>query len=234
MNRLSNIQNWKNQLGLLPINLFSSNTENKFILLNGGYGDFCVDINSDKSPIDYFSYAWSSNTKNFVTIKSEDVYLYNWLKEKEEKYSVKTIQENLSKFYDYLLKDSYKSEFDITPFILDIYRQLRVETGEDKEGINAINQLLLLLATIEKDTVSKDTNLIDWGVQNNITPLPNLADYIQTVKNGSKFVKGEKLIPNADLILRHSAGQLFQEAQKKLSFSIDNLVYLVDIFPIII
>jgi len=218
MNELNNIQNWKKQLGLLPINLFSSNTENKFILLNGGYGDFCVDFNSDKSPIDYYSYAWSSNTKNFITLKNENVFLYNWLKEKEEKYSVKTIQENLPKFYDYLLKDSYRSEFDITPFILDIYRRLRVETGEDQEGINAINQLLLLLIATENEDNINNINLSDWGLQENIKPIPNLDEYIQTLKNGSKSINGNKLYPNADLILRHTAGQLFQEAQKEAIF----------------
>jgi len=218
MNRLNDIQNWKNQLGLLPINLFSLNTENKYILLNGGYGDFCVDFNSDKNPIDYYSFAWSSNTKNFITLKNEDVFLYNWLKEKEEKYSVKVVQENLTKFYDYLLKDSYRSEFDITPFIIDIYRRLRVETGEDKEGINAINQLLLLLVAIENGDDFNNINLTDWGLQDNITPLPNLAEYIQTLKNGSKSINGNKLYPNADLILRHTAGQLFQEAQKEAIF----------------
>ncbi len=218
MNELNDIQNWKKQLGLLPVNLFSSNTENKFILLNGGYGDFCVDFNSDKNPIDYYSYAWSSNTKNFITLKNENVFLYNWLKEKEEKYSVKTIQENLPKFYDYLLKDSYRSEFDITPFILDIYRRLRVETGEDQEGINAINQLLLLLIATENEDNLNNINLMDWGLQENIQPIPNLDEYIQTLKNGSKSINGNKLYPNADLILRHSAGQLFQEAQKEAIF----------------
>ncbi len=218
MNEINNIQNWKNQLGLLPINLFSSNTENKFILLNGGYGDFCVDFNSDKNPVDYYSYAWSSNTKNFITLKNENVFLYNWLKEKEEKYSVRTIQENLPKFYDYLLKDSYRSEFDITPFVLDIYRRLRVETGEDQEGINAINQLLLLLIATENEDNINNINLSDWGLQENIKPIPNLDEYIQTLKNGSKSIKGARLYPNADLILRHTAGRLFQEAQKEAIF----------------
>ena len=218
MDELNNIQDWKKQLGLLPINLFSSNTENKFILLNGGYGDFCVDFNSDKNPIDYYSYAWSSNTKNFITLKDENVFLYNWVKEKEEKYAKKTIQENIHKFYDYLLKDSYKSEFDITPFILDIYRRLRVETGEDREGVNAINQLLLLLIAIENEDNLNNVNLIDWGLQENIQPIPNLDEYIRRLKNGSKSINGNQLFPNADLILRHSAGQLFQEAQKEAIF----------------
>ena len=218
MDGLNNEQNWKKQLGLLPINLFSKNTENKFILLNGGYGDFCIDFSSDKNPIDYYSYAWSSNTKNFITLKDDNVFLYNWLKEKEEKYSVKLIQDNLKKFYDYLLKDSYKNEFDITPFIINIYRQLRVETGEDKEGINAINQLLLLLVAVESGNNYNEIIYGNWGLEEDIEPIQNLDEYIHVLRKGSKSIKGDNLYPNTDLILRHTSGQLFQEAQKEAIF----------------
>ena len=76
MNQLNNINSWKKQLGLLPINLFSSEQQNKFILLNGGYGDFCVDTNSDKTADEYYSFAWSSNTKNFVTLKNDKIFLF--------------------------------------------------------------------------------------------------------------------------------------------------------------
>jgi len=217
MNDLNKIENWKNNLGLLPIHLFSAETEGKFILLNGGVGDFCIDTNPDKNPDEYFSYAWSSNTKNFVTVKNDRVFLYNWLKDKEENYSIKDIKSNLSKFYDYLIKDSYRSEYDITPFILNIYRELRRETGEKDEGINAINQLLLSLIAIESENDIEKINLNNWGLSQNINPLPNLSDYIQTLKNGLR-IKGKLLTPNIDLIFRHSAGELFQEAQKEAVF----------------
>jgi len=217
MSDLNKIENWKNNLGLLPIHLFSVQTENKFILLNGGIGDFCIDINPNKSPDEYFSYAWSSNTKNFVTLKNNKVFLYNWLKDKEENYSVSDIESNLSKFYDYLIKDSYRSEYDITPFILNVYRELRRETGETDEGINAINQLLLSLIAIKSGNDIEKINLDNWGLSQNINPLPNISDYIQTLKNGLR-IKGKLLIPNIDLIFRHSAGELFQEAQKEAIF----------------
>lgn len=217
MSDLNKIENWKNNLGLLPIHLFSVETEDKFILLNGGVGDFCIDINPDKSPNEYFSYAWSSNTKFFVTLKNNRVFLYNWLKDKEENYSVNDIENNLPKFYDYLVKDSYRSEYDITPFVLNIYRELRRETGEKDEGINAINQLLLSLIAIESGNDVENLNFSDWGLQQKIIPLPNINDYIQTLKNGLR-IKGKLLTPNIDLIFRHSAGELFQEAQKEAIF----------------
>lgn len=217
MSDLNKIENWKNNLGLLPIHLFSTETKDKFILLNGGVGDFCIDINPDKNPIEYFSYAWSSNTKNFVTLKNNRVFLYNWLKDKEEDYSINDIKSNLPKFYDYLVKDSYRSEYDITPFILNIYRELRRETGEKDEGISAINQLLLSLIAIESGNDIKNLDMSNWGLQQSINPLPNINDYIQTLKSGLR-IKGRELTPNIDLIFRHSAGELFQEAQKEAIF----------------
>ncbi|MBU0560561.1 MAG: N-6 DNA methylase [Bacteroidetes bacterium] len=216
MSKLNNIDFWKNHLGLLPINLFSAGQQNKYILLNGGYGDFCVDINSDKTPDEYYSFAWSSNTKNFVTLKDDKISLFNWLKEKEENYKLSLVQENLPKFYNYLQKDSYKSEYDIVPFIVDIYRSLRNLTNEDKEGIQAINQLLLLLVAYEEN---KDLDKIDfnnWGILNT-EMTTGLESYLDSLRNGL-FFNNKKLKPNLDLVLRHSSGHLFQEAQKEAFF----------------
>ncbi len=213
MNGLDNIDSWKKQLGLLPISLFSSKSQNKFILLNGGYGDFCIDFDSNKKPDDYYSYAWSSNAKNFLTLNNENIYLYNWLKEKEETYKLRLVQNNLPKFYEYLLKDSYKSEYDIVPYIIDIYRSLRNLTGEAKEGIQAINQLLLLLVAYQENKDFKDIDLSKWKITN-VEKVEGLEIYIDRLKN----VNYKNLKLNIDLLLRHTAGQLFQEAQKEAIF----------------
>lgn len=217
MNKLTDIENWKNILGLLPIHLFSSQTDNKYILLNGGAGDFCLDTNPDKNPNEYFSFAWSSNTKNFIALREDRVFLYNWLRGKEENYSIKDIEDNLPKFYEYLIKHSFKSEYDITPFILNVYRELRRETGEKAEGINAIYQLILSLLAIENACEITNINLRNYGLSDSIDPLPNLNSYIEILSRGLKL-NDKHLTPNTDLIFRHSAGELFQEAQKEAIF----------------
>jgi len=213
MTGLNDINSWKRQLGLLPINLFSSESKNKFILLNGGYGDFCIDFNSDKNQTDYFSYAWSSNTKNYLTLNDDNVSLYNWLKDKKESYKLNLIQNNLPKFYDYLLKDSYKTEYDIVPYIIDIYRSLRNLTGEAKEGIQAINQLLLLLIAYQENKNFEEIDYTKWNISN-FERVPGLENYLERLKN----VNYKNLELNVDLLLRHTAGQLFQEAQKEAIF----------------
>lgn len=216
MNQLLEINSWKRQLGLLPVNLFSSTRKEKYILLNGGYGDFCIDLSLDNDIIDYYSFAWSSNTKNFVTLKNGKVKLYNWIKEKKEEYKAELIQNNLPKFYDYLLKDSYKSEYDIVPYIIDIYRKLRNLTNENKEGIRAINQLFLIFAAYHDKKDINEIDCVKWSISN-IEKVSGIERYLEELICGIT-PNNVTLLPNLDLILRHTAGQLFQEAQKEAIF----------------
>ncbi|MDL1971474.1 MAG: N-6 DNA methylase [Candidatus Desulfofervidaceae bacterium] len=215
MENLTDIQYWRNQLGLLPINLFSNNV-NEFILLNGGYGDFCIDFNLGKHPDIYFSNAWSSNTKNFIALSKNKVFLYNWLKGKEESYDKKLISENLEKFYQYLLRNSYKSEYDIVPFVIDIYKRLRNLTKEKEQGVIALNYLFLLMAAYEEKKSFNNIDFQKWQISNNIQIPPNLDRYLDEFSRGIQYKK--RLKPNIELIIRHSAGELFQEAQKEAIF----------------
>lgn len=213
MTQLNNIESWKNQLGLLPINLFS-NHENEHILLNGNIGNFCIDFKSDKSIEEYHSYAWSSNTNNYVSIKNNRLYLYNWLREKNEDYDLNLISNNINKFYTYLLQKSYKSEYDIVPFIINIFKSLRNLTDETTEGIQALNHLLLLFASYDEDFEFKKVDFDKWHIPD-FTIDSGIENYIEEFKRG---IEAKKLKPNIELILRHSAGQLFQEAQKEAIF----------------
>ena len=158
MININEISTWQQSFGLLPIHLLPiSENENSYIMLNGGYGDFCLatdTYHSDKH--NYYSSAWSSNTKNFVVINNSTVVIYNWKKEKPEKIDKKQVKENFNKFYKYLVKDSYKSHEDIVPFIIDIFRQLRNLTQEKTIATEALNLLFVLLITLEEDINSID------------------------------------------------------------------------------
>ena len=100
---LTTIQDWKVILGLLPIKLSSVRAEErKYILLNGGNADFCLQLNEvSEDPEFYYSCAWSSNTKNFVTYNDDNVSIYNWRKSKKEILARALVTENFDKFYDY-------------------------------------------------------------------------------------------------------------------------------------
>ncbi|MFV8359070.1 HsdM family class I SAM-dependent methyltransferase [Flavobacterium sp. LS1P3] len=209
---LSDISIWKKSFGLLPIHLKPTNNESNFVMLNGGYGDFCLQTKKDESDVkDYFSKSWSSNTKNFVVLDKDNVRIYNWLKNKpEEVISQKQVSDNFDKFYNYLLSKSIKSEKDVVPVIIDIFRQFRNITLEKTNPVEALNLLFVLLTSLEDDYNNID--ITKWNI--NSVHIPNGFDnFTEKLQIGIDNIK-----PELDLIIRHSAGVLFQEAQKEVLF----------------
>lgn len=211
MKDLSDILIWKQSFGLLPIHLKPTNNDLNFVMLNGGYGDFCLQTLNDKSNInDYYSRSWSSNTKNFVVLDDDKVKIYNWSKNKPEEVSIKQVVDNFDKFYNYLLSKSYKSERDVVPFIIDIFRQFRNITLEKTNPLDALNLLFVLLTSLEDDYKTFDKK--KWNV--NDICIPSGFDYFtEKIQTGIGNIK-----PELELIIRHSAGVLFQEAQKEVLF----------------
>ncbi|MDO9577178.1 MAG: N-6 DNA methylase [Candidatus Cloacimonadales bacterium] len=216
MNSILNIDYWRKSLGLLPMKLFSDSV-NEHILLNGNVGNFCIDFVADKSYEDYYSYAWSSNTNNFITIKEDKLNLYNWLLNRNEVYPIEKISNKIDKFYSYLLQNSYSSELDIVPFIINIFKSLRNFTDEKDEGVQALNHLLLLLAAYDDGVDFCNIDREKWYISDFSTEA-GTEDFLEEFKRG---IGASNLKPNIELILRHSSGQLFQEAQKEAIFPVN-------------
>ena len=219
---LSNINEWKKNLGLLPINLKPTTNDSNFVMLNGGYGDFCLQTVKNNNEIDeYFSKSWSSNTKNFVVLDNENVKIYNWLKSKPEEISKKQVSENFDKFYNYLLSKSIKTERDVVPTIINIFRQFRNLTLEKTNPVEALNLLFIFLTSLEDNLNSID--LQKWNI-NKVNIPSEFFDFVEKNDLSKGIVK-----PELDLIIRHSAGVLFQEAQKEVLF-FDQQLNLFDSF----
>ncbi|MBG8552569.1 N-6 DNA methylase [Hymenobacter guriensis] len=220
MQDLRNITDWKNSIGLLPIKLFSESTsDSNFILLNGGKGDFCLQTAGDTHDDNYYySSSWSSNTKNYVSVCDDHVKLYNWRNKKVEKINKKIILDNYSKFYDYIVKTSLNSQYDIIPFVISIFRKLRNLENDKSGGIRSLNLLFLLLASYNDDVAFNEIDKSTWGIQDIDFINPEFERYVQEF---SKGLLGQR--PDIDLIIRHSSGLLFQEAQKEALFFDKNL-----------
>ena len=122
MRNLTDIDTWKRSFGLLPIHLNPNIEDLKFLMLNGGNGDFCLQTSNEDDIADsYFSKSWSTNTKNFVVFKNDEIEVYNWLKESVEVIPKKQVENNAERFYNYLLSKSYRTESDVVPFVLDVF-----------------------------------------------------------------------------------------------------------------
>ncbi len=210
MRNFSDISFWKQNYGLLPLHL-KNVAEKRFLMLNGGYGDFCLQT-FDNGDIDLFNeYSWSSNTKNYLIVEEDNIRIVNWLDSKSELISKSAIENNLDKFYKYLLSKSYKTQNDVVPFVIDIFKQLRNETTEKQNPKNAISILFQLLISIENDDLN---NISDKFINFEKAQLPtNFEYYRDRLLSGVKSIK-----PNLDLMLRHTSGSLFQEAHKEVLY----------------
>lgn len=214
MKNLADILTWKQNFGLLPIHL-SPNVDANFVMLNGGYGDFCLQISeSICEEFDYYSKSWSSNTKNFVVVEQNNnkIKLFNWTRQKiePEEISIVKVTENFGKFYDYLLKRNHKSDRDVVPHIINLFSQFRNITLEATNPVEALNLLFVLLTSLEDDYDSLDQ--FKWGINNFVVP-EGFDHFIEIFNAGIGSIK-----PELDLIIRHAAGVLFQEAQKEVLF----------------
>ncbi|WP_232046271.1 N-6 DNA methylase [Sphingobacterium daejeonense] len=197
----------------MPIQLEPTKNKENFLMLNGGYGDFCLQTVNDDSDLEhYYSRSWSSNTKNFVVLENDKVKIFNWERSKitPEIVSQQHVAENFNVFYDYLLSKSFKSERDVVPFIIDIFRQFRNITLEKTNPVEALNLLFVLLTSLEDDYAN--FNEAKWNVKPAHIPA-GFDFFTEKLRTGIVNIK-----PELDLIIRHSAGVLFQEAQKEVLF----------------
>ncbi len=188
------------------------NQADKFLMLNGGQGDFCLKTSAkgDENQGIIYGESWSTNTKNFLFINEDSVDVVNWFEGKTENIPNKKIEFNLGQFYKYLSSKSHKTQNDVVPFILDIFRQLRNITFEKQDSSETINLLFTLLVSLEEDISNIDYN--KWNISN--SKIPDRFDYfVERLNQGVRNIK-----PNLDLILRHTAGVLFQEAHREVIY----------------
>jgi len=203
---------WYQQFGLYPMLMKPNISKNKFLMLNGGNNDFCLQTDYDNkrdARNNFFSESWSTNTKNFLVISNDKLYVYNWMNNKTDDYVLERIEKNPNSFYEYLSLQSYKTSNDAVPYIISIFRELRNLTGK-KEPVEALNLLFKLLISIEDDYTK--INPSQWEIVDSIVP-PNFDYYVERIKQGVNSI-----FPDRDLILRHVSGVLFQEAHKEVIY----------------
>ena len=149
---ISNNNTWIKQFGVLPIKLNPILAEERYLMLNGGYSDFCLQ-SFDDSDFELDKIAWSSNVKNYVKIITDNVVIRNWYENKTETVKKDKVISNFNQFYNYIFNKSYKTESDIVPFVIDIFNQLRNITQESSDPLEALNLLFILLVSIGELTM---------------------------------------------------------------------------------
>ena len=212
--RLVNKEDWAIDSGLMPMHLAPHNVGERYIMLDGGYYEFCLDLDKEaKSEEDYNSFAWSSDVKNYIRVEDDQVTVYNWRTRRSDKMKLSLVEQKFNQFLKIIYSTSINSSDDVTPFLLGLFAQLRNLTQEKKQPVEAMNLLFRLLVSIEEDHFDADIcskwNIIDRGQP---TGFDSLVD---SIREGALQIK-----PNLDFILRHGSGRLFEVAHRTaLSFN---------------
>lgn len=226
------IDTWRKRLGLFPMPLFRDLFHNeKYILLNGGItGNLCLDFNRN-SITDARDFAWSADVGHYLVIEGENVANYRWDSFKPEKYSTKSVGNNLEEFYNYLRKQDLKRQNSIIKFGIQFYRSIRTLL-RDNAGSDAINVLLYLFACVAEDNIERnEISLSKWALSEetkNKSLEINQPRWDELLEMFTRGLNG--LQPNIELFLRHASGSLFQEAHFETLFpsiyqpSFENLI----------
>jgi hypothetical protein len=207
-------KDWAIDSGLLPMHLAPHNMGERYIMLDGGYYEFCLDLDiEDCTASDYNSYAWSSDVKNYIRVQGENVSVYNWKNRRCDTMKLALVEQKFHHFLKIINSTSINSSDDVTPFLLGLFAQMRNLTQETKQPIVAMNLLFKLLVSIEENNIDADV-CKRWNVIDIV--LPNGFDrLVDSIRKGALQIK-----PNLDFILRHGSGRLFEMAHRTaLSFN---------------
>ena len=204
------------QQGLLSVPLFHRQAAGieHFALLNGDKNNLCLDGNGTENSDWYRKNAWSSGNNIYLGFGNGLCYIFRFDRPQVESYEQSLVFDNTDKFFNYLNKGNNYIENSIVPYVLRTYRQLRNEINTENNGIDSLRALLYLLA-FSRD--GEQVNINDWGLNAQDVEIVRAIDSNKWDMIAENFMKGIRftdkwLQPNIDLILRHTSGKLFEEA----------------------
>jgi methylase of polypeptide subunit release factors len=205
---------------MLPISLREVIAENRYVLLNGNAGNFCLDFVGNYSQMERRAAAWSCDVGHFVTIHSDQIVVDRWDRGgAEERYSLASVLSKIHDFQRHLERSSIDRSRDIVNHAVRVFRRIRTMTAEDTTGERSLNLFLYLLATSAigaPGTSAIGEVGLSSEVADDFRSLPRASVdslYSDLLGEGRYDV----LKPDIALTLRHASGSIFQEAHRQAS-----------------
>lgn len=144
---------WRAALGLLPIPLRDSDVNERYALLNGSVGNFCLDFVGGISRDARATAAWSADVGHYVTLDDDRVLVTRWDKPAgEENYSLKSVLEKIHDFHRHLEREGPSRGGSVVAHVLQVFRQIRSIVSDDVDGKRALQVFLHLLASAAAKT----------------------------------------------------------------------------------
>lgn len=208
---------WRSALGLLPVPLReSANNGQRYVLLNGTTGNFCLDFVGGVNRKSQRDAAWSCDVGHYITCVEDSLIVNRWDKQLiEETYSIGSVAAQLHEFHRHLEKTSPDRSRSIVAHVLRVFRQIRTAVDEQNNALRSLRILLHLLASAATEQNRLDRDLELWGLTPEIIEssraIPD-ATWYPLHNDLSGIGRSDDLRPDLQLVLRHSSGAVFQEA----------------------
>lgn len=205
------------RMGMLPVGLAHNrqSDDNRFAMLDGGIHNFCLDVRPNADCEMFRNDAWSSNMCSYihVDVDSDTLKLYTLNKIEPEQLSVKYVFEHIEKFYQYLGLN-YRNDQNVVSFLIDQFRIIRNSLREKDAAEYSLRLFLYMLSAVRSDDMNACQDDFSEVLQDADKYL--VEDTIERMKAGiAKY--GFKT--NVDLVLRHTSGQLFEDANFLANYS---------------
>ncbi len=222
---LNRLDTWRTELGLMPVPLFGHQDESRYVLLNGGKGNFCLDLAGDGQDDAGAERdrAWSADVGHYVKVLQDQVHVWRWDQSSAEIIKRDLVANNIVQFQTYLEERQPSRTSSVVGHFISIYRQVRTLLGSNVDGSGALQAFLYLLACADDSNGNSSVTHIDWNKLPRARELAESLTQLQRDGIREEMVctrPGDRLTPIIPLVLRHASGRLFQEAH-----------YLVELDP---
>jgi hypothetical protein len=209
------LKRWGGLLGLLPVPLYGQPLEQQYVLLNGGQGNFCLDLLSDGAG-DARSLAWSSDVGHYVRISGDNVEVFRWDRPQWqlERYPRKRVYDDVHRFHAYLENNEPRRDLSVINHAARVFGMLRRVLGPDVQGLDALRGYLYLLActaaAVERGQLPVDAWQLHTDAAGIATGISE-EDWAAVSRELQSPQSVSRLQPDIKLLLRHASGLLFQE-----------------------
>jgi adenine-specific DNA-methyltransferase len=216
---------WRTALGLLPVFLHgSAEDQERYVLLNGSKGNFCLDFMGGKDQNSQRIAAWSSDVGHYITITGDVVLVNRWEKGgAEERFSCRSVFERIPDFHRHLEKTTPDQSRSVVNHVLAVFRRIRNVAGEQNNGLRSLRMLLHLLASAASGRDSLiSSDLGQWGLTPEViepSQAINANTWQPLYSDLSGIGRYDTYPPDFDLLVRHASGAVFQEAHLEAQIS---------------
>lgn len=219
MNDLSQADVWRRQLGYLPVPLFGVEQERSYVMLNGGKGNFCLDVDDGSvDPSVAAQHAWSADVDHYLFVRGNKLSLLRWDQPAEdwaEHYKISDVANKLDVFQRYIESKQAPRERSVVSRAVSVYRAVRARGHEndDQAAMLAFMAVLNAAWTLQ----DKKTSLTEYWPE-----APEAGGAAQSLLGSVGIdMLVEQLLrpdltnskpPSIPLMIRHASGRIFQEA----------------------